>query len=393
MLQSNNPYSPGAGRKPAALVGRDKQIELWESELLRIESGLDSRPMALYGLRGVGKTVLLSRLHEMALGRGWLSARMEPNSRKTLREILYSEFESKLVEIASPRAGERVRRALKTALSFRASVGLPGLASFGIDLSGVSGSNANTGNISGDFQRYVKDLSAACEELGTGVSILIDEAQDLSIEDMETVSETIHRATQDGLRLVVALAGLPTLPGALAKAKSYAERLYHYHRIEKLSPADALTALTEPAKSKGALWEGPAANEIVRISDGYPYFLQEYGSACWLAAAESPIRMRDVKKAAPNAEKQLDDGFFRARWDRLSDAQKGYMRAMALCGDDEIYTKDISKKLGLPAPALSQRRADLIKKGLIYAPRQGVVTFSVPLMAQFIRRVFDPQDL
>jgi len=389
MLQKTNPYSPGAGRKPVALVGRDTQIELWESELIRVEDGLDSRPMALYGLRGVGKTVLLSRMHEIALKKGWLSARFEPSSGKTLRELIYAEFESKLIEIATPGAGAKIRNALKTAISFRASIGMPGLASFGVDLSGVPGTNANTGDIAGDLQRYIKDLSGASEELGTGVSVLIDEAQDLADEDLAAISETIHRATQDGLRFVVALAGLPTLPGVLAKAKSYAERLYNYQSIERLSPDDVATALIEPAKSRGVAWESHAVRKVAHLSGGYPYFLQEYGSACWLAARGATIGMKDVNKAAPYAEEQLNKGFFKARWDRVSDAQKEYMRAMAECGNIEIYTKDISEKLGLPASAISQRRADLIKKGLIYAPRQGVIAFSVPLMATFINRLND----
>ena len=386
MLRKDNPYSPGAGRKPVALIGRDLQIETWQAELERIEKGLDSRPMVLYGLRGIGKTVLLAKLHESALERKWISIRFEANQGKSLREMVSAELEGRLSEIIGPSAGAKLLRALKTALSFRADIGLPGLFSFGIDLSGVAGSAADTGNTIGDIQRLFKDLSGASAELRCGVSLLIDEAQELSVEDLSAVSELAHRASQDGLRFVMCLAGLPTLPGLLAKAKSYSERLYAFHRLNPLPEADAFVALTEPAKRNNVEWQKKAAARVIDLSAGYPYFLQEYGSECWLIAEKSPIDSKVVGQAEILAHNQLDAGFFVARWDRTTDAQKEYMQAMAFAGADEVATRQISDFLRKPVSALSPLRAELIKKGLIYSPRKGIVAFTVPLMADFIKR-------
>ena len=386
MLRKDNPYSPGAGRKPVALIGRDLQIETWQAELERIEKGLDSRPIVLYGLRGIGKTVLLARLHEIALGKKWLSVRFEATQGKNLRELVSHELEGRLTEIIGPGAGTRLLKALKTALSFRADIGLPGLFSFGIDLSNVSGSSANTGNTAGDIQRLFKDLSDAAVDLKCGVSLLIDEAQDLSEEDLSAVSELAHRATQNGWRFVMCLAGLPTLPGLLAKAKSYSERLYAFHNLNPLSDADAIIALTEPAKQNNVEWQKKAVAKVIELSAGYPYFLQEYGSECWLIAEKSPIDSKVVEKAEISAHKQLDAGFFIARWDRTTDTQKEYMQAMASAGGDEISTKLISSLMQKSVSTLSPVRSELIKKGLIYAPRKGYVAFTVPLMADFIKR-------
>ncbi|AIZ56622.1 archaeal ATPase [Candidatus Methanoplasma termitum] len=386
MLRKDNPYSPGAGRKPVALVGRDVQIETWQAELERIEKGLDSRPLVLYGLRGIGKTVLLGKLHESAIEKGWLSIRIEANLTKSLRELVSSELEERLTEIISPSPGKKLLKALKTVTSFRAGIGLPGLFSFGIDLSGVQGSAADTGNTTGDIQRLFKDLSDACAEKNTGVSLLIDEAQDLSESDLAAVSELAHRASQDGWCFVLSLAGLPTLPGLLSKAKSYSERLYNFHRLEPLSESDAYLALTEPAKQNGVEWQKKAAMRVIELSVGYPYFLQEYGSECWLAAERSPIDRGAVEKAEPLVREHLDAGFFVARWDRTTNAQKEYLWAMASAGTKEISTKQISESLQMPTTALSSRRSELIKKGLIYAPKQGTVAFTVPLMDDFIKR-------
>ena len=59
MDERNNPYSPGAGLRPAALVGRDGELQDWSVALDRIENARSARSIVLHGLRGVGKTVLL----------------------------------------------------------------------------------------------------------------------------------------------------------------------------------------------------------------------------------------------------------------------------------------------------------------------------------------------
>ncbi|MDR0824902.1 MAG: AAA family ATPase [Prevotella sp.] len=386
MQRIDNPFSPGAGRKPAALVGRDVQIEIWESNLHRIENGLDFRPMVLYGLRGIGKTVLLSHLGEISTAHEWIVARFEANTGISLRELLSKELENRLADVAKNGVSSKVLNALKTALSFRTDVGLPGVFTFGIDLSSVSGSNANTGDLSGDLYRLITDLSAATEETETGVALLIDEAQDLSADDLSALSELVHRATQDNLRLSVALAGLPTLPGILSKSKSYAERLYEYKELQPLSPSEAADALTTPVAKTGVTWDDAALSKIVEISHGYPYFLQEYGSACWLAAEKSPITIHDTKLAINSATAALDEGFFRSRWDKISESQRDYLRAMAVDNDGVSLSKDIAMRLDSELTALSPRRAELIRKGLIYAPRTGELAFTVPLMGAYIQR-------
>jgi hypothetical protein len=389
MLLSKNPYSPGAGRVPAALVGRDIQLETWDAQMERISMGMDARPMALYGLRGIGKTVLLSKMHEMALGRGWISARIEADVSTNLRESISDEFDSKLAELIVPKPGEKLLKALKTALSFKASIGVPGGFSFGIDLSDVTGVHANSGDMPTDLGNYIKTLSMLSEEMSVGVALLIDEAQDLPSADLAAVSRVAHKATQEGWRLVVAIAGLPTLPVLMSKAKTYAERLYDYHILKPLKADEAARALMEPASLKGVQWDRTASKRVVKLSGGYPYFLQEYGSMCWLEAKESPIKVSAVNRAIRRVEERLDAGFFLSRWDRATDSQKDYLRAMAVDHNGVSWSRDIANRLGTDVTLLSARRAELIKKGLIYPYKKGYVAFTVPLMAEFISRQFE----
>jgi len=233
-----NPYSPGAGRIPFALAGREKNIEDFMIAMSRIEMGIDSRPMALYGLRGVGKTVLLRDLYTKAKEGGWIVAYIEANQEKNLRTLLGEELEDSLIDLVKPNAGEVVLRAVKTVLSFiRFSVNTEGSISLGVDLSRVGGSNAATGNISGDLGRVIRDLSKACEKTEKGIALFFDEAQDFSEEDLRAINTITHRAAQERYRLIVTVAGLPTLPGKLAESNSYAERLYQYSELRELDPA------------------------------------------------------------------------------------------------------------------------------------------------------------
>lgn len=116
-----NPYVPGAGRRPSALVGRDPVIRDWAISLQRAEAGRTDQPMILYGLRGVGKTVLLTRLRKDAAARDWLTVHVEAGSRRSLREMTGEGLYGPLSDLARPSAGSQLLRALKTALSFKAS--------------------------------------------------------------------------------------------------------------------------------------------------------------------------------------------------------------------------------------------------------------------------------
>lgn len=380
-----NPYSPGAGRQPAALAGREGPRANWQVALERIERGRSSQPFVLYGLRGVGKTVLLSNFRRSAAGRGWITAQIEAGAGKSLRESLGEALHAPLADLARPSAGRRLLAALKTALSFKASYDANGIWNFGLDVSGLPGGGADTGVLETDLFKLIRDLAAAAEEEGTGVAILIDEAQDLSEAELVAVCAIAHAAAQDEWRVLFAFAGLPSLPRVLSEAKSYAER-FLYERIEELHGGAASAALTEPAAAEDVGWEPRAVELIVDATAGYPYFLQQFGQDTWNAAEGSVITYDDARVGAAAGRSTLDNGFFRARWDRATRAEQRYLRAMAEDGDEGSSSGEVAARLRRRPASLGPTRANLIAKGLIYAPEHGIVAFTVPGMAGFITR-------
>ncbi len=380
-----NPYVPGAGRRPSALVGREEQQQRWHVALSRLQSGRSAQHLCLYGLRGVGKTVLLSDLAAAAARQGWLVAKVEADPNRALRDSLADALHAPLSDLAAPKAGQRIRKALKTAASFvRASYDSTGTWSFGLDLSNDAGGGADTGTLHIDLNKLVADLSLAQD--GCGLAILIDEAQDLSADEMSAICTIAHRATQDGWPFLLALAGLPSLPRILAEARSYTERMFAYDVVGSLPEPAAAGALRQPAEAKGVAWDDDAVAYLVAQTSGYPYFLQQYGQETWNAAEGSRLTMVDARLGAAHGRGALDNGFFRSRWERATRAEQRYLRAMAQDQDRGSSTATVAERLGGSLQTFGPTRAKLIHKGLIYAPEHGMVAFTVPTMAEFIAR-------
>jgi hypothetical protein len=322
----------------------------------------------------------------MAVERRWIVAQVEAGAGTSLRESLASALHSPLTDLARPSAGARLLQALKTAVSFRATIDGTGTWNFGLDLSGATGGGANTGALETDLGQLVRDLSAAAEEGGVGLALLIDEAQDLTKEELRAVCATAHAAGQYAWRCLFCLAGLPSLPMKLADARSYAERLFTYSRIDVLPPQLAREALLAPAAAEGVSWDADALEVILGVTSGYPYFLQQYGQETWNAAERSPITALDARVGAAQGRAALDDGFFRSRWDRATPAEQTYLRVLAVDGDADVPSSEVARRLGRKVNSLGPARAALISKGLIYAPEHGIVAFTVPGMSDFIKR-------
>jgi hypothetical protein len=380
-----NPYSPGAGRKPVALVGRDDVLTAWDTSLQRVAIDRTDQPVVLYGLRGVGKTVLLSEFRRSAKKRDWIVAQIEAGTGKALRELLGEALYAPLSDLARPNAGRRLLKSLKTAVSFKASYDITGTWSFGVDLGEAGGGGANTGILDTDLKKLINDLADGAEEEGVGLAILVDEAQDLSAEELATLCTIAHAAAQDNWRVLFAFAGLPSLPRMLAEAKSYAER-FRYLKIEQLNELAVAEALAIPAASEDAEWKPEAIAVIAEASGRYPYFVQQFGQETWNVAAGPEITEQDARLGVAEGNAQLDNGFFRVRWDRASKAEQTYLRAMAEDGDEGSSSSEVATRMSRKLASLGPSRASLIAKGLIYAPEHGIVAFTVPGMAAFIAR-------
>jgi hypothetical protein len=211
--------------------------------------------------------------------------------------------------------------------------------------------------------------------------------QYLPKEHLAALVQAFHLLARRGLPVMLAGAGLPSLLGLIGEARSYAERLFEFPRIDSLPDDSAAAALQRPAEDEGVTWRADAIRRTVEVTGGYPYFLQEFGKQAWdVAPVPELITLQDVEDAVPVALTELDEGFFRVRIDRTSDGERQYLQAMAGLGPGPYGTGDVAGSLGRTTRQLGMVRDSLIKRGLCYSPRWGKIDFTVPMFDDFVRR-------
>jgi hypothetical protein len=379
----DNPFRPGAGTPPPALVGRDELVEKYDVALRRALTGRPGKSLMPIGLRGVGKTVLLNRFQGIARDRGLRIAFIEASESGDFKRLLVTRLRSVLLELDQGPVSRAVKRALGILKSFTYT--LPDGTSVSLDVDAVAGS-ADSGVLSEDMSDLLTALGEAAHDRNSGVLIAIDEVQYLDATELAAIISAIHRTVQLSLPVILVGAGLPQLPGLAGTAKSYAERLFDFPRIGSLEADDARTVLSQPAAEQDVTFTDEALDELVQITHGYPYFLQEWGYHVWNAAPRSPITLEDVRLAAPDVQHQLDNNFFLVRMDRLTPAEKQYLQAMAELGPGPHRSGDIATKLGVKVESVAPRRSALIQKGMVYSPAHGDTAFTVPLFDEFLRR-------
>lgn len=383
-----NPFVPGAGTSPPELTGRGELLSRADVALQRVRIGRAAKSFIATGLRGVGKTVLLNRVMQMAQDAGFQAIFIEAHEQKSLPDLLVPELRRLLLQL--DRLGQLdavVKRALRVFKSFMGGVRLKyAEAELALDIDPEAGS-ADSGDLEADLPELFIAMARAAQARGTAVAILIDEIQYLNERDMSALIMAMHRCAQQGLPVILMAAGLPQVVGLSGRSKSYAERLFDFPAVDALDYQDAVLALDGPARSEGASFAPEALQAIYATTQGYPYFLQEWAYHTWNAAPASPITAGDVDRAYPTMLSKLDESFFRVRFDRLTPAEKTYLRAMAELGPGPYRSGEVATRMGRKVTSLGPVRNNLITKGMIYSPAHGDTAFTVPLFDAFLRRV------
>lgn len=380
MEARENPFAPGAGCLPPSLVGRDKILAEADVLFSRVLAGKSAKSMLMHGLRGVGKTVLLLRMSAMAREMGYQVISYEsmegipmlPFIIQSLKRILY---DMKQVQ--------KVKHALMVLCSFVKSVKIGGIE-LGVD---VAPGYADSGNLEQDLIDVFVAVGEAARERKTGIALIIDEIHVIEKKDFGMLIMVMHKMQQLQLPVVMVAAGLPILMRLAGEAKTYAERLFSMPSIGHLTREQSVSALADPVREKGIEIEEKALDYIYIHTQGYPYFLQEWGSNIWNIARGCPISFEDACEAAESVQECLDRTFYRVRYERLTPKERSFMLAMARIPGDLIPMTSLAKELRAKSSSLSTIRERLITKGMIYSPERGCIAYSVPLFGMFLRRV------
>jgi len=383
-----NPYAPGAGSQPPELAGRDRLREQVRVAIARLRIGRHAKSVLMVGLRGVGKTVLLDRMRADAEEDGIFTLRAETPENRSLPALLAPQLRMALLRISTvANAKHLADRALHALAGFvRALKFKFDDIEVALDLEPEPGL-ADNGDLETDLATLFEQVGRAAQGAGTAVVLFIDEIQYIEEAQFAALISALHRCSQANLPLTLVGAGLPQLRGLAGEAKSYAERLFDFPLVGPLAPDDARIAILKPAHDEQVDFTAEAVDSILEKTHGYPYFLQEWGKHSWDVARQSPISLHDVTLASIQAVADLDQSFFRVRFDRLTPAEKKYLRAMSELGPGPHRSGDIAATVGRAVSTLAPLRQSLIVKGMLWSPSHGDTAFTVPLFDEFMKRI------
>jgi hypothetical protein len=375
------------------MTGRDELLETARVALERVRLGKPTKSVLMVGLRGVGKTVLLDRMREVAEGSGIHTLRIEAPENRSLPALLAPQLRQALIRLSrSEKAKDLAKRALRALAGFAKAMKMQyGDIEVGLDLEPEPGL-ADNGDLEHDLQALLEAAGEAAKAAETALTIFVDELQYVKEEELAALITALHRTSQRSLPVVLIGAGLPQLRGRMGRAKSYAERLFEFPEVGPLPAEAAKLAISKPARDEGVDVTPEALERIVKETRGYPYFVQEWGKHSWDAAVASPITHTDVENASKSAVAALDESFFRVRFDRLTPAEKHYLRAMAELGPGPHRSGDIAEQMERTVTSLAPIRNRLIAKGMIWSPNHGDTAFTVPLFDEFMRRIMPGAD-
>jgi hypothetical protein len=383
-----DPFAPGAGTPPPELAGRDAVREQVRIATQRVRLGRPAKSIIMVGLRGVGKTVLLDQMRRDSEHAGMRTIRIEAPEGKSLPAMLAPELRLTLLHLSRIEAAkERAIRGLRALAGFVGKLKITySDIEVGLDFDAEPGL-ADNGDLEGDLAALLVQAGLAAQAADTALVLFIDELQYVPEAQLAALITALHRCAQESLPVTMVGAGLPQLRGRMGNAKSYAERLFDFPEIGALGPADARRAIEAPCRQEGVDIESSAVDLILQETKGYPYFLQEWGKQAWDVAASSPITYADVTAASQLSVAALDESFFRVRFDRLTPAEKSYLRAMADLGAGPHRSGDIADRLNRSVQSLGPTRSSLINKGMVWSPTHGDTAFTVPLFDEFMRRI------
>ena len=388
-----NPYTPGAGMVPRYLAGREALLEEAKDTLAYVANGYATRSLIYYGLRGVGKTVLLTEIESIAQDNNIYYEHIEAMENGSFMSSI-SLYVGKILRKMSVRekAKQYIDFAKNVALSFQFFYNKEGETSIGInpEILQTAAGIADTGDLQNDLTELLVHLGKVGQKINTGAILFIDEVQYLKDAEFEALMAAIHRCNQLGLPLVLIAAGLPKIAKIAGDIKSYAERLFKFIPVDKLQEDDAKQALIQPAKKLGVQFTDAALSEILLQTDCYPYFLQEYGQQVWkYTDKESQVITQQAACAAhDDFINELDEGFFKVRHDRASEKELEFMRAMVQCDSLPCQTKQVAQLMHSSYNRIAPIRAQLIHKGFIYATNRGEISFTVPQFDKYLKRVY-----
>ncbi|WP_080794303.1 ATP-binding protein [Corynebacterium pacaense] len=365
---SPNPFRPTFGASPRIWAGRRRILEDFEAALIA-GPGDPTRSIVISGSRGIGKTVLLTELEDIAARRGWVIIRA-PGRGGTISTLVNSTIPEKIRQLDPPQ-----RRKLT-----------------GVRIAGIGGVETDFDDDDAPAPTLISRLRTLLSKLsGTGVLITLDEVQDASPDALSELAEAHQDLIRDDMEISFVVAGLTQGVDALLNlpGTTFLRRARRFE-LGPLTEEDSRATLGGTAAESGRPFQPSAVELAAAMAGGYPYLVQLVGALSWAAAAgEGAPAITDahVESSRSEAVETMGRQVHLPSLKGVPPAQMNYLRAMAdlSVAAREVSTSEIAEALGKSVHATTDTRSKLIDRELINPSGWGKVEFSLPYLAEFLR--------
>ena len=381
-----DPFTPGSGYPPPYLAGREAEREaITELAMPRLVAGRPTRPLLFTGIRGIGKTALLTVARREAGAAELPVVRLEATKRSAMIDALVFQLEEVLTRFSSKLS--TTRRALEDLAEFKVGVQVAGS---GVEISTRRRSTNEQASTERLFRALLTSAAAAAAAEAKPLVVVIDELQQGPPGLIGPLLTAVHEANQDEIPIGLIAAGLPNTEDWVAQHVTYGGRMFEHFDVALLSRDLAASAYTETlALVPDETVTPDALDELVTLGQGLPYFIQEFGSALWRTADDDPMSLHDVQRAATDGWDAIH-GFYRQRWNEASSKEKDYLSALARLDAEPHRSAEIADEMGKSVAAVATYRARLIRdKGLLVEPARGQVQWSLLGFRDWLRAALE----
>jgi hypothetical protein len=385
---------------PPYLAGRETERQEFQ-RLLKQQTILEN--LVLTGLRGVGKTVLLDTFKPIALQEKWLWAGTDLSETSSVSETNLSI--RLLTDLSLVTSGLTIRTGERNAVGFGSE---PEPIVRPISFQYLASLFESTPGLTSDKLRNVlEQVWGLLSPLGfRGLIFAYDEAQNLSDHaqkdqyPLSILLDVFQSIQRKGIPFMLVLTGLPTLFPKLVEARTFAERMFRVVFLGQLNENDSEDAILRPIEDSECPieFDAPSVETIVRISGGYPYFIQFICREVYDVWIQRLAAGQKLAIPVDEITRKLDTDFFAGRWAKATDRQRELLYVIAMIennDDGEFTVQDVVNlsesvlEKGFSSSHANQMLSTLANNGLVYKNRHGRYCFAVPLMGQFIIRQWD----
>ncbi|MDA7940831.1 MAG: ATP-binding protein [Nitrosopumilus sp.] len=380
-----NPFTPGAGRNPPYLAGRGSEQSAMGALLSDLDNGLAGN-ILIYGLRGVGKTVLLNEFATMCEADGFLPVVQYQYSEEHNDPEKFFEFFKQSLDDAIRKYSKK-EQILAKAHAVAAQMKPKKVGAYGMEYEPSYDADTNP-ILMNRIMAYISKKWGSITSDHSGVIFLFDEFHTMGKNgDNATLANFIgamNELQRTGQRCSVILSGLPTLPINVKKARSYSERMFRAMEISNIRPGKAAEAITIPLKNTKWDFAPDLVDAVIKDTERYPYFIQYFSKQVIDLTDKNHITLADYAKIRSSIIEGLGETFFVQRIAPLSSSQKKVLYAMASMPAGDLRFSDIIAASEIRKSSLANYMSRLVDAGLVFKSQRGFYNFTLPLLRQYL---------